>query len=77
MTLMAHSMQPHEEEVIRKVTPKRLIPFQKGQRASYSIKFEDGGELPRVLKGDYTSIAFAEKAIASYLSSRRKQKWRK
>lgn len=47
--------------------PKKLL-IKQLPVGLYQIKYEDGGNVPEVLAGSYTTIAHAEKAIANYLT---------
>lgn len=51
------------------VTPKgKVINYIKRENASIRfISFKDGGELPKILQGGFSSVHAAKAAVASYL----------
>lgn len=47
--------------------PKKELKYRKLPNGLYELFFEGGGELPRVLSGNFTSVFACQKAIASYV----------
>lgn len=60
------------EEKEYKERPKELRYRIEPGTSLYNIYFQDGGEVPKALKGLYTSSSEAQKSIISYEASRRK-----
>ena len=51
---------------------KTLFVEKKGQYSNmYKISYTGGGEIPDILKGDWTSPTFAENAIRGYLAGKK------
>ncbi len=51
---------------------KQLVPYSEGFLVR--VRYEGGGEVPEVLSGHYTSTAEAQKAIDTYIPTRRVRK---
>lgn len=57
----------------RKKQPERKdLVIEPGPKGLFRIKFAGGGQLPEVLKGEYTRKLFAQRDIDKYLRTRGK-----
>ena len=79
-------MSSNEEQVVKKAPgrpknnpdavykeqPKAFLTRSAPNTSLYEVYLEGGGEVPKVLKGLYTSRTTALKAAESYTNSRRK-----
>lgn len=67
-------MQMSEDELLtRKAYEKPLKIFQSNVNYSlYEIRFEGGGEVPKALKGQFTSPVLAQKRIYAFLNDKGK-----
>lgn len=53
----------------KRAKPKVFVT-ERQENGLYTIKFTAGGEVPALLKGNYTSSARAEQAVQSFLLSK-------
>ena len=57
---------------VKKGTEKNFV-VKASPLYNFYIALEGGGEVPKILSGQYTTIALAERAIEKYLATRRKR----
>ena len=49
---------------------KRVVATTAHNSSNYVIQFEDGGEIPPELQGEFTSIVFAQTAVQNFIAKK-------